>query len=782
MENAGKPQFLNINAVGRAFDGCVDYNVKFADRTNKYKVDFLARSEIFRDSITVFPAGSNLIMATEKWEVTDNSELTIFNNGKIYCSELYLDGLDHYIEAKGTLSRSEHDTFSLDFGNFGFNNIRPFLTESALDSMEGKMNGVILISSALESPHFTGEIQGRDLKYYGELFGDANLSLIDRHDAGRISTDCEFVRGMLAGVSVRGSYGYRNFGADDQLALRVEIPQKTSVKAVEPFLKGILTVQSGTMDGEFFIKGSTAEPRIEGEANMRNAKVNIDYLKTNYILNGKIKSAKNIFFTKEPVAIHDDAGTGTAQGKLSITHKNYRKFYLDLRIDSARNIKTLNTTAKDNDLYFGTAWADGSCRIFGPFDAISMDIKLANRKNSKISLLYSDVDQNEIKGFIKFVKPGTFVAKPKQEKSGVIKRVDINLDINPELDAEFIIDKQLGDVIKGRGNGTLRMVYDEEQKFYLYGNYDVNEGEYAFSIPGINLITRKIDLAKGGTIVWTGDPYDADLNMTGKFVKKISPAGLMNAVTGVQNKYAPIKIEASLFIRGKLFSPDIAFDIHAPELEGGGAGSLGDVARVLQRIRSDRDETMRQAMALLLFGNFITPSFAQSNDGSSGITGSGFAGQSLSVIANNVVNDIFTQLGIPTRIQVNIDDVKDLNGKANTRVFINSEWFLTERIRLDLNYDPTVAFLVNKQQMPVNFNVEYITSNENWRIKAFSRSSNLLLQINSSTSTQQVSGNTVGIGVVYRREFDTLKKVKDSAAIAPEPLDFNFLPKDSINR
>ena len=167
-------------------------------------------------------------------------------------------------------------------------------------------------------------------------------------------------------------------------------------------------------------------------------------------------------------------------------------------------------------------------------------------------------------------------------------------------------------------------------------------------------------------------------------------------------------------------------------------------------------------MALLLFGNFLPPSFSGlSAPSSNSFSSTGFAGNSVSTIASSVVNDLFTKYGIPTRIQVNIDDVRNTTGNSNTQLFVNSEWFLSDRLRLDLNYDPTVAVLVNSVAVPINFNLEYRTSDENWRLKAFSRSNNLILQQNNTTTTNGVSGNTLGTGILYRREFDTFKRKKD---------------------
>jgi hypothetical protein len=60
-----------------------------------------------------------------------------------------------------------------------------------------------------------------------------------------------------------------------------------------------------------------------------------------------------------------------------------------------------------------------------------------------------------------------------------------------------------------------------------------------------------------------------------------------------------------------------------------------------------------------------------------------------------------------------------------------------------------------------------MTRNENWRLKMFSRSNNVLLQ-QGSTTTNGVSGNTLGGGVVYRREFETFHRKKVSSDLPKE--------------
>ncbi|MBS3914485.1 MAG: translocation/assembly module TamB domain-containing protein [Bacteroidetes bacterium] len=762
FENTGEILLRNFGISGDVLQGLAEYNLKLSDKTGKYLVDLDAISNILKDSFTVSFTASDIKFDKEDWKIDPESKLVVLDNAILRVPYLYLDGKEHFVEARGTMSKSQKDTLNLDLGNFGFDFIRPFMKKSFLDSLEAKINGTVQISGVFGNPGFSGGISGRDIRFYSVKYGDMDISINNIIGTDRLSVSSRFLNGMLKGLELSGNVRYMHVADPDAMNLLVEIPNGTGIQFLQPFLSDVLNWKRGTVGGFVNINGKFSAPEITGNLKVKDAFAEVIYLGTSYHFDGNFELKKNGIFTENPIYLYDENHTGVAKTKFSITHRNYEKYYMDLRIDSAVNLKCLNTTERDNDIYFGKAWADGYCHIYGPLDKISMDIRLKSRKNSSVKLLYSDVEENEIFGFITFgdKNSGKKDSSIRTVNTNVLQKVNITLELTPDLEAEFVIDKKLGDVIKGRGRGVLKMEYDENENFYLYGTYRVSEGDYIFSLPGINLLTKKIALAPGGTIVWSGDPYDANLNISGSFEKKISPAALMTAV-GNQKSYAPVKVKSTLYLTGSLLSPNIRFDIEAPELENTTASSSNDVYRVIQRIRADKDETMRQAVSILLFGNFITPAFAQSSGTSvGGISGSGIAGNSLSSIASSVVNDIFTRLGIPTRIQVNIDDVRNTKGSTNTQLFVSSETFLTERVRLDVNYDPTSASLLNNIAVPLNFKLEYQTRNENWRFNAFSRSSNLLLQQSSTSLQTGVSGNTLGAGVIYRKEFETFRRAK----------------------
>lgn len=752
--------FHNIEMQGTACQSDVNMELKMRDARWDEEIDFITHSEVYGDSVAMHLANSRLELMHNEWQVAGNAGITFLPQGRIRVNNMYFESRDAFFEVNGMISDRSNDTLHVDAGNFMLQNLNPLFPGHGLDSLKGRINADVYITSVVKKPRIWGDFSARDLEYMGVDYGDLDVGLNDRGEPGRLSLTAGFVSGPLDGVSARGSIAYERKIIGDQFDVKLNIPSTVSVKSMQPFLEGIVTLQEGKVSGNFHLGGNADKPELTGNANISGAYFKIDYLNTWYRLNASVLADETGFYTFKPAKIVDETGKNQALAKLAIKHNYFTDWNLDLRIDSARNLKVLNTTEKDNSLYYGTGYADGNCRIYGPFNRISMDIYLKTRRNTQINLMYSDVEETSFGGgHVKFRAKGkkTAAASAMRSNGSDIYRINLFLEATPEAEAQFVIDKKLGDVIRGRGAGTLRMLYDENEHFFLYGNYIVSEGDYVFSLPGINVLTRKIALDKGGVISWDGDPYNVNISMTGSFEKKISPSALMSAVSSTSKDYPATRIISQLQMKGNLFAPEIAFDLQAPDLQAAG-GASADVYSVIQRIRSDKDETMRQAVALLLFGNFIPPSFA-TGSGTGGVSGSGVAGSSLSGVASTVVNDIFSRLGIPTRIQVNIDDVRSATG-TNTKVFINSEWFLTERLRLDVNYDPTVAMLVSSVALPLNFNLEYMTRNENWRVKAFSRSNNLLLQQNNSTITNGVSGNTLGGGLIYRREFNTLRPRK----------------------
>ena len=764
----GETKYDRFELKGAVVDGAMRVGFDLHDKRDRYNFNFKANSQVSKDSLPTDITSANFQINKEPWQLDKESHITLNRGNRLQVSNLMVNSKRHFLEFHGVLSDKLQDTFVVELGNVTPEILAPFFPEGSFDSLDFHMGGKVMIAAALGDYKISGENYLNDLTYLGFHYGSFDLTVNEGAKARLLDIKFNGRKGVMREFAFLGNLDLN--GPKAVLDAMLDVPLKTPVKILQPFLKDIVTTEEGTLDGRVRIQGELGNLIMQGNLNARDVRLGVDYLKTKYHFNASFQVRSNGIFTTEPIIIYGTAKKGTAKATLSFTHNQFRDLALDLNVYDAKNIRIIQTTEEDNDLFFGTAWGTGTCRIEGPLNKINIKVDMAPGKNSKLSILYPSVSATSLAGNITFRNHlGQAVTKSKETESSGLGNIEIIVRANPELEADFLIDKRLGDLIRGRGTGDIRILYDDKERFFLNGQYTIKSGEYVFSLPGINVLTKKITLDEGGKITWVGDPYNANIALTGRVEKRISPAQLMltsGAAGG--GTYSPTLIVSLLNISGSLLRPQIGFDLQAPELANG-TGSNSDVNAVIQRIRQDKDEVMRQSVALLIFGNFLPPSFSSGNPTSGNvISGAGVAGNSVSNIASTVVNDLFSKYGIPTRIQVNIDDVRSRAGTAsNAQVFVNSEWFLSDRLRLDLNYDPTVAMLVNSVAVPFNFNLEYMTRNENWRLKMFSRSNNVLLQQNSTTSNG-VSGNTLGGGVVYRREFETFRRKTTKLDSIPE--------------
>lgn len=744
---------------GELEKGVLNVGINIHEFKDQYGVKLGFKSFVEKDSFPTDILNADIHIHNEPWQLDKRTHLSFERGNRIKVSNFMLNSPLNVIDMHGIVSASLRDTFSVEMENITPQILEPFFAKGIFDSLDFHWGGKLNIAGVLGDVKMMGTSYLNNVRYLGYDYGSFNLNLQEKGYAGVIGINFKGRKGPLKNVAIVGDLDLTD--KVSKIDANLDIPLKTPLNILQPFLRGIVVTESGFIDGRVRFVGALNNPIVQGNVQVRDVSLGVDYLKTKYNFNGDFQVRSNGLFTSKPMLVSSADNLGTAKASLSIKHTNFTNFALDLSIYDANNLQLIKTKEVDNSVFYGTAWGNGSCRISGPFDKISIKMDMAPCNNSRLGILYPTLSNNSVAGNIKFRNHFGILTTKTEKKSYASGLGDIEILIraNPELETEFLIDKRLGDVIRGKGNGDIRILYDEKENFYLNGQYVIKSGEYVFSLPGINLLTKKIALDEGGKITWSGDPFDANLALSGRVEKRISPKQLMpSSSTNKGETFPATLIVSSLNISGSLLKPQITFDLQAPELSAGGAGMNSEVNSVIQRIRQDKDETLRQSISLLILGNFLPPSFSSGNPTNvSVIRGAGVAGNSVSTIASTVMNDIFSKYAIPTRIQMNIDDVQQKNGSTNPQLFVNSEWELSERLRLDLNYDPTVAMLVNSVAVPLNFNLEYNTRNENWRLKMFSRSSNMLSQANGNNVA---SGNTLGGSAVYRREFETFRRKK----------------------
>jgi len=268
-------------------------------------------------------------------------------------------------------------------------------------------------------------------------------------------------------------------------------------------------------------------------------------------------------------------------------------------------------------------------------------------------------------------------------------------------------------------------------------------------------VNRKFLLAEGSRVSWSGDPFDAKLDVRAIYKLQTSALPLMTAqISGedpsIRNKYKQaLPFDVSLNIDGELMEPKISFNLDMPKENQGAIG--GQVYGRVQQVNQQEDELNRQVFSLLVLNRFFP------NPGSDGSSG-GFA----SIARDNLNDAVSAQLnafsdkilgGSGLELDFGLNSFTDYQGVGTTDrtqldIAAQKKLFndrLIVRVGSEVDIQGSSA---NEEKTPIigNVSLEYkITEDGSYRIRGFRK----------SEFENVVDGQTIvnGIALIFTREF-----------------------------
>nr|WP_246398721.1 translocation/assembly module TamB domain-containing protein [Hymenobacter luteus] len=466
--------------------------------------------------------------------------------------------------------------------------------------------------------------------------------------AKRLAVNLDVERDQQRVVAVTGTY---TPGAETQQLNLTGVLDNAPVKLAEPFLNTLFRDLQGTGVGTLRLTGRLAAPVLTGNIDVTDGQLTFIYLGTTYTFADRIRFLEDRIALQN-ITVRDPQGnTGVVNGNI------YEQGFQDMRLDlnaSFRKLHVLNTTRKDNELYFGQAYATGTAVVRGPADNLFMNVTARSEAGTRVSLPFDNAAKAEQASYIKFVNrnlPDTARTKAIEvagttDLSGI--RLNMNLDITPDAYVELLLDESTGDIIRGTATGQLRLNIDTRGDFNMYGQVEIVRGAYNFTLQG--LVNKEFVVRPGGTIAWNGDPLAGEMNVTATYTQRTSLAPIVfNTGEGPTNA-AVVPVTAVMNLTGPLLQPIIKLNLEFNDIP---SSLEGDLAPFFSAIRNDEQELNRQVFSLVVFRQ-LTPV------GSLAVTrlegGNNALGNSLGQI-------ISTQLGLLTsQIDPNLEISFNLNG------------------------------------------------------------------------------------------------------------------------
>lgn len=647
----------------------------------------------------------------------------------------------------GVVSRRLQDSVQLTLHNF---ELAPFsqFTSSMGYRVDGRTNGSATMKAVLGA----GEVQA-DIVVDSISINDLAVPSI------WLRSRWDFIQNR-AGILVQQRENLdtlvRGFYAPSQKRYYARATlDAVELSALDPLLKGVVERTGGNADVDIALRGSGKE--ASGQIAVRDFTTTVDFTQVTYTMPRTVIEVKNNHLIAEGVPLYDP-------------EKNEGLFSIDLNLEHLSNISysvkvlpkelmVLNTTSKDNDLFYGRIFASGSATIAGSKGGVKMDIVATTEGDSEFYMPLSGQSNAKTADFVTFVTPEQIdttdylVRKKllfqqqgrKKEAAGSTMDITMALNVQDNTAFQLVIDPTVGSALKGRGNGMLNLhINPGNGIFNMYGDYTLIEGSFLFSLQ--NIITKKFIIESGSMIQWTGEPVDARLDINAVYKLKTSLQPLLNTVTassdddqsGSRISDRSVPVDCKIHIGGRLSNPQLDFSVVVPVTD---IETQAAVASVL----NTQEAQAQQFISLVALGTF-------SNSGSANIGASSGVATGLEMLTNQLTNWFSTD---DYRIILNYRAGSEMTGDEVDFGFSTN--LINNRLLVEVegNYiiDNKQAVSNNVSNFMGEAHVTWlIDKSGNLRLKAFTQT---IDRFDENQGLQET-----GIGISYKEDFNNFKDLK----------------------
>jgi hypothetical protein len=693
-------------------------------------------------SATEIKVASGYITVNDStWDFTSNNSIKIdkvgyhfFNTG--------LASKNQKIVLNGDISADSTNTLAISFENFKLQNLNYLLANTGM-SVSGLINGDVRISNIFAQTIANSGLTIKDAIFNDQKFGDISVkSDWDPKNKAVYIDALAKLKGKKSEYNpfaITGYYYPNDKKNNFDLSINL---QNIGISSFSAFTKDIISDLSGYVSGDFKLTGTNKKPNLDGTLKCIRTEFRVDYLNTIYSFTDDIKINNNQFLI-ENLEINDSLGNKAyCNGK--ITHNYLKSFAMDVHLKTD-NFNLLNTNASQNSYFYGNALGSGIVHAHGPLENIVLDAQITARYGTELFVPLNttiDIQENTFVTFIKSGADGT--SRQKTLTNLDMQGFSLNFDLafNPDARLNIELPSQSGTIVS-KGEGNIKIGINSKGDFGITGGYSINNGTFIFRIK--NVLNRVLEIQKGSTIRFDGNPYDAEINMSAFYISKTTLKGLdLNLDSTQANSRIPVK--SIIRLKNKLINPDIKFSILFPKIGE-------DVKQIIYtKLDTTNDMIMtQQFISLLAIGSFsFTSNYASL---SSSIGSSSFQ------LISNQINNLLSQISKDFDIGINYRP-GDAISTQELEVALKTQLF-DDRVTIDGNLGVSSYEAGNKTSNIVgDVLVEVnISDDGRFKIKAFNRSNNIDLQKVAAPYTQ-------GIGVFFRKEFnnwgDLFRKKKKS--------------------
>ncbi len=284
----------------------------------------------------------------------------------------------------------------------------------------------------------------------------------------------------------------------------------------------------------------------------------------------------------------------------------------DLRI-RADDFTVLNASRKDNDFFYGKGVVDMALNVKGKGAESVIDGTIKVKSGSDITVILPNdaAGAQSAEGIVQFVDMSAAIAEQAPDSTQVnpsmvvdfASELSLNIEADDKSQFTIVIDELNGDNIKVKGNAQLNAGIAPNGQLYLLGLYELTEGSYDLTF---EVLKKQFTIQKGSTILWTGDPMAAQVDITAIYTVRADITALGAPATGKKQALGKVPLDVQLKINGSLTNPTVTFDIVASSTMNSDDARSIEQSSGLSSLRNNPAELNKQVFALLVLNKFLT--------------------------------------------------------------------------------------------------------------------------------------------------------------------------------
>ena len=516
-----------------------------------------------------------------------------------------------YIRANGVASKRADDSLRVELGHIDAGFILPFVLPEKEFKLGGYVTGWATLYNLFNQPVFEADVRLDSAQINDVYLGTALATLELDKETKNILIDGDVytpTERLLAHVDGEVVTATKHWGI-------TIYPDSIPLGFINHWTDGIISDISGYGSGMVDIFGENHKVWVTAKVKAEGGALTIPFTGCRYYLSDSVTMDSTSIQFRD-ITLRDDEGH-LLHLDGALYHECFKNFRygFDVQVQDAM---ALNLPDKAGEMLQGRVYANGEVHIRGDESEVNIqaNARTVGKSRFRFSIDYASTASES--NFIQFVdhnavsiyssveeeeEPDLPLSWTRPSTTRIL--LAMNIDVDQHLLAQLVLGERNGDILQGRGDGSLRFTYDSQNEdIKLMGNYILQQGTLDFTVG--NIIRRQFVISEGSSVSWSGNVEQPQLDVTAKYKVTASLKDLFGSeISQLATTRTSVPVNTCLTMRGTLDNPILQFGIELPN-------SDENIQSQVRAIINTDEMLMRQVVYLLVFGKFFMPEYMTS--------------------------------------------------------------------------------------------------------------------------------------------------------------------------